>query len=75
MACPRNWLQRLRVWWSYMTRTFMISLPETPKVWTAPSISRAYTMPEKQSGHQVTATGWPPTTSLTISCRLRTEIG
>ena len=28
-------------------------------------------MPEKQSGHQVTATGWPPTTSLTISCRLR----
>ena len=47
-----------------------MSLPETPKVWTFPSISRPYTMAEKQSGHQVTATGMPPTTSLTISCRL-----
>ena len=45
----------------------MISLPETPKVSTLPSISRAYTMPEKQSGHHVTAIGLPPTVSFTIS--------
>jgi hypothetical protein len=47
-----------------------MSLPDTPKVWSYPSTSRAYTMPEKQSDHQVTAIGTAPTTSLTISCLL-----
>ncbi len=65
----KNWLHRVFDWWSYMTSAFMISLPDTPKVCSWPSISRAYTMPVKQRGHQVTAMALPPTVSLTISCR------
>ena len=38
----------------------MINLPDTPKVCSLPSISRAYTMPVKQRGHQVTAMALPP---------------
>ncbi len=63
----KNWLHRVSVWWSYITRAFIMSLPDTPKVWVLPSSSRAYTMPVKHRGHQVTATGTPPTVSLTIS--------
>lgn len=48
----------------------MISLPDTPKSWTWPLIVLAYPTPVKQSGHHVTATGTPPTSSFTISCRL-----
>ncbi len=55
---------------SYMTSAFMISLPDTPKVWVVSPMLRAYTMPVKQRGHQVTATGLPPTVSFTISWRL-----
>ena len=49
----------------------MISLPETPSRISRPSISRPYTMAVKQRGHHVTAMGFPPTTSLTISRPLR----
>ena len=38
----------------------MMSFPETPKVSCWSSMSRAYTMPVKQSGHQVTADGAAP---------------
>ena len=70
MPFRRNWLHSVLVWWSYITSAFMMSLPDTPKVCSSPLISRPYTMAEKQSGHHVTATGTPPTTSLTISCLL-----
>ena len=73
-ARPRNWLHSESVWRSYMTMAFRISLPETPKVRVRPSNSRAYTMPVKQSGHQVTAIGLPPTVSFTISRLLRKAV-
>ncbi len=47
-----------------------MSFPETPKFSVCPFTSLEYPIPVKQSGHQVTATGLPATTSLTISCRL-----
>ena len=53
-----------------MTRTFMISLPDTPNVYSLPLMMRLYTIAEKQSGHQVTAIFRPPTVSLTISWEL-----
>ena len=49
----------------------MMSFPETPKVSCWSSMSRAYTMPVKQSGHQVTAMARPPSVSFTISWPLR----
>ena len=49
----------------------MMSFPETPKVSCWSSMSRAYTMPVKQSGHQVTAMARPPSMSFTISWPLR----
>ena len=57
-----------------MTSAFMISLPDTPKVRTSSFTVRAYTMPVKQRGHQVMATGTPPTVSLTISWLLRNAV-
>ena len=64
----------MRVWWSYITSAFIISLPDTPKVCSSSPMVRLYTIAEKQSGHHVTATGLPPTVSLTISCALRVGI-
>ncbi len=48
-----------------------MSFPETPKLSSRPAMSRAYTMPVKQSGHQVTAMARPPSVSFTISWPLR----
>ena len=44
-----------------------MSLPLTPKSRTLPLMLREYTIPVKHSGHQVTAIGFPATTSFTIS--------
>ena len=71
MDLARNWLQSESVSLSYITRAFMMSLPDTPRFIVCSSSSRPYTMAVKQSGHQVTAIGSPPTTSLTISWPLR----
>src|SRR6266545_4436565 len=54
-----------------MTRSLLYSLPEVPKSSVVPSRTRSKTMPELQSGQNVTATGTLPTTSLTISCHMR----
>ena len=50
-------------------RTFIINFPLTPNVSGLGYVSTvlAYTMPVKQMGHQVTAMGTLPTSSLTIS--------
>jgi hypothetical protein len=52
-----RWLHKLCVSWSYIKSEFRTSLPDTPKVSTLWFTVRAYTMPVKQSGHQVTAIG------------------
>ena len=73
-ASPRNWLHSVSVSLSYITRAFMMSLPDTPNVSVSAFTVRAYTMPVKHSGHHVTATGSPPTVSLTISWPLRNAV-
>ena len=52
-----------------------MSLPDTPKSRTWPFTSLEYPTPVKQRGHHVTAIGFPPTTSFTISCLLSNGIG
>ncbi len=68
MALALKWLHRVSVSRSYMTRASFHSIPLTPKVSGFPwCVGRTYTMPVKQRGHQVTASGRSPTRSLTIS--------
>src|ERR671922_2475519 len=59
------------VWRSHMTRSERRRLPVEPKVKVRPATRGSKTSDELQSGQYVTAIGWPPSLSLTISCQTR----
>ena len=80
MPRPVNCCHQVPVWRSYITRSECRSLPVVPKVRrtdapSGPVTCAAKTMAALHSGQKVTATGVPPTVSLTISCQVRTRSG